>query len=62
MTYNQDQALNCIFSENESALSPKYCVYKSRYKKNKLSQKKIDEILLDNGFYKSQESQYKKDK
>jgi hypothetical protein len=46
--YSQEEALNEIF--NKKGLSPIMIVNRSRYKKNQLSQKFIDNLLKKHNF------------
>lgn len=54
--FTQDEALKEIFGSK--SLSKNMNVYKHRFKKGKLSQKAIDEILKDNNFVVIQETLY----
>lgn len=57
--FTQEQAINEVF--NSKSLSAKMITYRHRYKKGKLSQKAIEDILKNNNFVVVQESLYSKE-
>lgn len=48
--YTQNDAMKMIFESKKAKASPKMLVYKIRYKKNTLSQKSINTLLVQHGF------------
>jgi hypothetical protein len=58
--YTQNECLNEIFYNNSEPLSNRMLVSKHRYKNKTLSQKAIDEILIENGYTIIQEALYAK--
>ena len=58
--FTQEQAIQEIFNNNETPLTPLMLVQKHRYKNGTLSQKAIDAILKENGYEVIQEALYTK--
>ena len=54
------EALTKVFSDERNNTDSSFRMWKSRFKKNKLSVEKQEQILKDNGFVKTKETAWKK--